>query len=112
MGGFAAMKTMRLNSQVQQFGGFAPGQRVFGRTPKKPIAAVGNPHFDDFANPKEARAEETHHSLGAMREIRQASINGDFVNKLNLRLHKRVREAKMENSFYDRRFSFYRQIRR
>ena len=32
--GFAAMSMMHLNSRVRQFGGFAPGQRVFGRAPK------------------------------------------------------------------------------
>ena len=31
---FAAMTMMRLNSQERKFGGFAPAQRVFGRTPK------------------------------------------------------------------------------
>ena len=32
---YAAMTMARLNSQVRQFGGFAPGKRVFGWTPKK-----------------------------------------------------------------------------
>ena len=61
---FSAMTTMRLNPQVRQFGGFATGQSVFGRTPEMPIGAVCNPHFEDFANPKEARETETHHLLG------------------------------------------------
>ena len=34
---FAAMTTMRLNSKVQQFDGFAPGKRFSGRTPKIPV---------------------------------------------------------------------------
>ena len=40
---FSAMTMMRLNSQVRQYDGFAPGQRVFGRAPKLPIGAIGNP---------------------------------------------------------------------
>ena len=42
-GEFAARTMMRLNSQVQQYDGFTPGQRFLGRTPKLPIGAVGNP---------------------------------------------------------------------
>ena len=45
------MTTLRLNSQAQQYGGFTPGQRVTGRTPKLPIGAVGNPNFADSMNP-------------------------------------------------------------
>ena len=71
--GFAEMATMRLNSQVRQFGGFKPGQRVFGRTPKIPIGATGNPHFEDFTNPEDARTDKTHELIGAIRKIRQAS---------------------------------------
>ena len=48
---FAEMATMRLNSQVQQFDGFAPGKSVFGRAPKIPIGTVGGSHFGDFTNP-------------------------------------------------------------
>ena len=33
-GEFAAMATMRLNSKLRQFGGFAPWRRVFGGRPK------------------------------------------------------------------------------
>ena len=40
-----SMKMMHLNSNVQQLDGFAPGKRVFGRTPKIPIGASGGPHF-------------------------------------------------------------------
>ena len=43
---FSAMTTMRLNSQVRQFGGFAPVQRVPVMAPKMPIGVVGNPHFE------------------------------------------------------------------
>ena len=42
---FAAMTTVRLNSQVRKFGGFASGKRVSWRTPEMPIGTVGNPHF-------------------------------------------------------------------
>ena len=67
-GEFSAMATMRLNSQVLKFGGSAPRQRVSGRTPEMPFGAVGNPHFWDFTNPKEARAEKTHHLSGAIQK--------------------------------------------
>ena len=55
---FSAMATMHLNSQVQQYGGFTPGGRVFGRTPKLPIEAAGNPFFEDFMNPAAAPAKK------------------------------------------------------
>ena len=95
MGGFSAMTMMHLNSHVRQFGGFTPGQRVFGRAPKMPIGAVGNPHFDDFTNPVEASYAETHHLLGTSRQIIQASLAAHFSGKLNWALRKRIRESKM-----------------
>ena len=54
MGGIADIATMRLNSPAQQFGGFAPGRRVFGGA-KNADCGGGNPHFEDFAKPKEAQ---------------------------------------------------------
>ena len=107
--GFSAMAMMRLNSHVRQFGGFAPWRSFFGRTPRMPITAVGSPHFEYSMKPKEAPAEKTHHLLGAVREIRQASLNADCSYKLNMALRKRVRATKMENPFCAIRFSFYRQ---
>ena len=78
---FPAMTMMHFNSQVQRFSGFAHGQRVFGRAPKSPIGAVSNPHFSDFANPKEAQETETHHLLGIIHQIRQASSTADVNGK-------------------------------
>ena len=40
---FAEMATMRLNPQVRQCDGSAPGKRGFGRTPKMPIGTIDNP---------------------------------------------------------------------
>ena len=91
---FAAMTTMRLNSQVRQFGGFAPGKRVFGRTPRMPIGTIGNPYFEDFTNPKEAHTAKTHGLIGLIHKIRQASTNADFTNRLNTTSHRRVRDTK------------------
>ena len=71
---FAATTMMRLNPQVQQFGGLTHEKRVFGGDPKMPIGAAGNPHFEDFVNPKEAQTRKTHHFLGIIHHIRQASI--------------------------------------
>ena len=96
---FAAMTTMRINSQVRQFGGFAPGKRVFGRTPKMPIWDIGNPFFEDFTNPVEAPATTAHGLLSVMRKIRQASLNADFSNKLSTALTRMVRKNKSEEFF-------------
>ena len=41
---FEAMPAMRLNSQGRQYGGFTPGRKGFGRTPKLPIG-VAESHF-------------------------------------------------------------------
>ena len=54
---FSAMDVLRLNSKVQQYGGFTLGQRVFGRTPKLPIGTVGNPNFSDCMSPKKLRLQ-------------------------------------------------------
>ena len=56
---FSPMTMMHLNSQVRQYGGFTPGQRVFGRTPKLPIGTIDNPFFWDFTNPADAPTTET-----------------------------------------------------
>ena len=84
---------MLLNSQVEQFGGFTHGQSVFGRTPKMPIGAVGNPHFEDYTNPVGEPTAETHHLLGAIQQIRQASLTAYFSGILDLALRKRIRES-------------------
>ena len=93
---FAAMTTMRLNAQVPQFGGFAPGRRVSGRTPKMPIWDIGNPFFEDFTNPPEAPATKVHGLLSVIRKIRQASLNAYFSNKLSTVLTRRVRNKSDE----------------
>ena len=90
---FAAMATMRLNSQVRQFGGFTPWKVIFGRAPKMPIGPVGNPHFEDFTNPAEASTTKTHHLIGIIQKIRQASLSAYFSGKLNSELRKRIRES-------------------
>ena len=106
------MTTMRLNSQVRQFGGFTPGKRVSGRTPKMPIDKVGNPHFGDFTNPVEASSTKTHHLIGVIQQIRQESLSSDFSGKLNLALRIEFGNPRMGGSFYANRFSPYRQIGR
>ena len=100
-GEFAATTTMRLNSQVQQFGGFAPGKRVPGRTPKMPIGEIGNPLFGDFTNPPEAPVTKTHGLLSAIRKIRHASLNADFSNKMNMALTRMVRSNKSDGFFLE-----------
>ena len=84
------MTTMRLNSQVQQFEGFGPGW-VFCMNPEMPIGAARNPNLGDFMNPKGAQATKTNHLLGAIRQIRQASLTADFNGQLNLCINSRSR---------------------
>ena len=97
---------MHLNAQVWQFGGFAPGGRVFGRTPKMPMGAVANPHLADFMNPKGAHATETNHFLGIMRRIRQSSLTAYFNGELNLRTIRRLRQLR-NGVFLDRSVFFF-----
>ena len=47
---YSALITLRVNSQVPKYDGFTPRRRVFGRTPKMPLGAAGNPIFCDFTN--------------------------------------------------------------
>ena len=103
---------MRLNYQSRQFGGFAPAQRVSGRTPEMPICAIGNPHFDDFMNPEWAPAAKTHGLVGLNHKIRRASLNADFINNLNTALRRGERDTKSEESFLCRTVFFYLQIAR
>ena len=98
-GEFSVMTPIHLNSQVRQFSGFAPGKRVFGRTPKMPIGANGNPHFGDFTNPGDSPTSETQWLIGVIHKIRQASTDADFINKLNTALNRRARGAKSEEFF-------------
>ena len=78
------------------------GGRVTGATPKMPIDTVGNPHFEDFANPADASTTKTHHLLGLIPQIRQASLTADFIGKLNSALRKRIRESGNGESFYSK----------
>ena len=78
----------------------------FRGAPKMPIGAVDNPHFGEFTNPKAAPKTKTHQLLGLIQKIRQSSLNADFSNKLNMALHRRVRETKMKNSFLRRTVCF------
>ena len=65
-----------------------------------PICTIGNPHFEDFTNPKEAPAAKTHGLIGLIHKIRQASPNADFSNKLNTTLHRRAGNTKSEEFFF------------
>ena len=102
------MTMTHLNSQVQQLGRFAHGQRVLGRAPKMPIDTLGTPHFSDFMNPKEAPVTKTHHLLGTIHQIRQSSTTEDFNGKLSLRLNRRFRQSANGGfSWANRCFPFY-----
>ena len=70
-----------------------------------PICTIGNPHFEDFTNPKEAHAAKTHGLIGLIHKIRQASPNVDFSNELNTTLRRRVGIQNRKNSCRARQFS-------
>ena len=93
------MATMRVNSRVRKFGGFAPGHRVFGRAPEMLIGATDNPYFEDFTNPKDPPTAQTRQLIGAIRKIRQASLNADFINKLCTSRHRGFRGTKSREFF-------------
>ena len=71
---FSAMAALHLNSQVRQYDGFTPGQRVFGRTPKLPIGTVSNPNFTDFTNPIAAPTTKSLSLVNTIFHIRKASL--------------------------------------
>ena len=71
---YDAMCLRRLNVQVQQYDGFTPGRRVFGRAPKLPVGAVGSPHFSYFTNLNDSTVTETNGAMAKLREIQNASL--------------------------------------
>ena len=93
---------LHLNPKVQQYDGFTPGRRVFGRTPKMPIEAACNPNFRDFADRKDPPSTKTHQAFAMLWGIRNASLEIDFQGKSNLSLHRRVLNmGKRRILFYD-----------
>ena len=88
------MAMIHLDSKVQQYGRFTPGQRVFCRTPKLSIGAIGNPFSGDFMNPVEEPTAKTQNLISTIYEVRQASSKPDFQNKLDTSLIRRVGNAK------------------
>ena len=81
---FPAMAALHLNSQVQQFGGFTPGRRVFGGAPKLPIGTVGNSNFNDCMNPKTAPKTKSMSLLRVIYEIRK-SFSRSWLYRQNKR---------------------------
>ena len=105
--GFAPTTMMRLNSQVQQYGGFTPGPRVFGRTPKLPTGAVGIPFFEDFTNPVDAPAAKTPNLISSIIfKMRQSSLKAYFQSKLGTKTIRKVGMAKTEEYFLGRSVFF------
>ena len=111
-GEFSAMTMMRLNAQVRQFGGFAPGQRVFGRKTEIPIGALRNPHFCGFYEPERGTYLENSPVIRCASEYTTSIDKCRSDEQLNMALRRRGREAEMVRSFYAKRFSSYRQIGR
>ena len=72
---FAAMAKMRLNSQVRQYGGFTPGGKVSGRTPKLPIGAARSP-FSGFHEPARCARRKPHILHPMLFKTRQAIESG------------------------------------
>ena len=84
---------------MQQYDGFTPGERVFGRTPKMHIGAADSPIFCDFTNPNDSPVTKTHQLLAKLREIRKASLRIDYRGKVNGALNQRVRDMRIEGFF-------------
>ena len=87
---------LHLNSQVRKYDGFTPGHRVFGRTHKIPIGAVGNPNFCDFMDPADSPVDQTHQVLVEQREIQEASLEIDFRGTFNIAISNRLRDLERE----------------
>ena len=68
---YTASRTMRLNSEILQYAGITPGQRVFGGSPKLPIGAVDNPTFKDCVATNETPVVQTHRALVNFRGVRK-----------------------------------------
>ena len=58
---------LRLNSQARQYAGFTPARRVAGRAPEIPIGKVGNPFYNDFANPTYPPATQANQVIAKLR---------------------------------------------
>ena len=69
---YDALSMLHLNAQLQQFGCYTPGKRVYGRTPEMPIATVDNTFYNDFMNPKDSPFAQTHQAIAKLREIQNA----------------------------------------
>ena len=69
------MCILRLNSQIQKYGGFTGGERVFGRAPKLQIGAVGTPHFIDFVYQNGAPVIQTECVRGIAGNSKSVFIN-------------------------------------
>ena len=65
---YDAWSMLHLNSHAHQYDGFEQRQRIFGRTPKILIGAVGNPNFSDSMHPDESPVAKTHRVLAKLRE--------------------------------------------
>ena len=81
------MCMIRLNSQLQQFGGFTTRRRVFGRAPQLHFGAVDNPAFNKyFTFQNDQPVIQTMNALVKLMEIQKADLQSDFQEKLNLSL--------------------------
>ena len=95
---YDALSMLHLNSKVQRYDCFTPGQRVFGRTHKLPIGTARNPNYSDFTHTKDDPVTQTHQVLAKLIELREASLESDFDGKFNIALNHRVRDMGSEES--------------
>ena len=89
---YDAMGTLHLNSHVRKRDGFAPFQRVIGRTPKMPIGSLGNPHFKHFMFRSESPATHANDLVKQLISPHQSSSESGFRGKFNLALVTRFRD--------------------
>ena len=101
---------MHFNSPAHQCDGFTPGRRVFGRTPKMPIGAAGNPFYNESMNPADSLVARARRVLAELREIQKDSQESDFNGKPNLSLRHQVWGLKSEQVFLGKAVTFIREM--
>ena len=102
---YASMCIMRLNSHVHQYDGYTLGRRVFGRSPRLPIGAVGIRTLEVFRIKWTSVKNDV---LVKLREIQNAYLSRDSKGGFNLWLIAMFRNQKTEESFLWGTVYFYK----
>ena len=103
---YDALRMLHLNPQSRQYDGFTPRRRVFGRTPKLPTGAAGNPNSCDFTNPEDSPSKQTLRALAKLRERIKIPFRKRFSRETQFNLkssrsgHGKRRILLMANSLF------------